>query len=115
MNTDKIKALVQNKQWRKLIDGFTGIDVQGNTVNHWQKTWQLPLDEKGCLIAHKLRGHLMQFRSYYDGVTHLGGKKFPALAIREATDVLETIDFIETNRCLLNEADKVFSTFFYNK
>ena len=113
MTTQTIKELIENKQWRKLIDQFEAIDKKDNSINKWQVTWSLPLDEKGCHIAHKLRNKIMAFCSHYDGVKHLDGKKYQGIATKlDAANIVESIDYIKENRDLLNMAHKVFSSFY---
>jgi len=78
--TDKeLIALIQGDK-DKLKKWFNAFDSKSNNINDWQKLLHYPLEPHSYAIVHKIRSSIQSGLSYYFGVKHLDGKKFPNLA-----------------------------------
>jgi len=115
MDLDRIKKLIEAKQWQQLCKEFTSMDIQSNTINKWQLIWDLPLEPHGCNLAQRLRSKLANFDLYYNGVPHLNRKAFPSIATEmTAPEILILVDQIKEIAPGLREVYKKISSVLYD-
>ena len=95
MKLDRIKELIQKKEYSKLTKEFMNVDIKTNTINKWQEVWGLPLEPHGCNLAQRLRSKLASFDLYYNGVPHLGLKKFKGVAEMDIPNIVELVNQIQ--------------------